>query len=323
MIITHKSSAVRLTGRWDTTNDYALTTAPGTTIECAFTGKNAVLMFNTDDSVIPFPHLWISLDNGTKIETSIDRLLRVEAENDGNHVLKIIFKSAMEMQHRWYLPLQGKVVFCGVEADGEGILPPDNRKNIEFIGDSITEGVLIDEFRKGYPGQDQPNRVYQDDSTATYAYLTAMQLNMRPTIMGYGAVGITKSGCGSVPRVLESYPYCFDGSPFEPIDADITVINHGANDRSAPIEKYLSGYTELLDLVRRRNPTTKLVVLSPFCGFAAKELGEMVEKYNAERKESVTYINTETWIPGYPIHPLRDGHQIVADKLTEELKKLL
>lgn len=46
---------------------------------------------------------------------------------------------------------------------------------IEFVGDSITEGVLIDAECTIFTN-DQLNRPFEDDVTATYAWLTAEAL---------------------------------------------------------------------------------------------------------------------------------------------------
>jgi len=90
-----------------------------------------------------------------------------------------------------------------------------------FVGDSITEGVLIDEsYRK--TESDQLNRVYQGDVIATYTYLTAQNLNHEPIFMGYGAVGITHGDCGSVQKVADAYPYCYCGAPIAHDSADYT-----------------------------------------------------------------------------------------------------
>ncbi len=323
MILKHTDDSIRLTGRWDITTDTAVTTAPGSMIEIAYKGKDAVLLFDTDMNADPAPHLWIEVDGGAKIEVPVDRYIRIGAKELGNHVIRVIYKGGMEVQHRWYLPLVGKISFVGAEADEAGVLPDDNRKIIEFIGDSITEGVLIDAFRN--PRKiEQKNRVYQDDSTATYAYLTATALGMKPHIMGYGAVGITKTGCGSVPKAIDSYPYNFDRSDAKPSGAEIIVINHGANDQSSEKEAYLNGYREFLDLVRKINPDAKIAVLSAFCGFCHEELSEMVKSYNEEKKDNIYYIDSYGWQPSdEPLHPFRTGHRAIAERLTEELKKIL
>ncbi len=321
MFIKTTDDSVRFTGRWNVTEDFAITTAPGGMIELAYSGTAAVLHFNTEMNMRPYPHLWISVDDGAKIEVPVDHVIRVEAPNDGDHIIRVIYKGAVEVQHRWYHPLIGKLAFTGADADAAAVLPADDRKIIEFIGDSITEGVLIDEFRR-YEQYEQFNRPNQDDVTATYAYLTAINLNMKPVIMGYGATGVTTSGCGSVPPANESYPYVYDGVRAKAQGSEIIVINHGANDRRNGAEMYIREYEKFLHLVREINPNSKIVVLSAFCGVFPKELGEMVERFNKENNDDVKFINSTGWIPAEPLHPLRDGHKIVAEHLTEELKKL-
>ena len=75
--------------------------------------------------------------------------------------------------------------------------------------------------------------------------------------------------------------------------------------------------------MRKRNPASKIVVLSAFCGAFHEALGEMVKRFNEQKGETVTYIDSYGWIPVEPLHPLRDGHFEVARHLIPELKKLL
>lgn len=319
----YNAPSVRLTGRWDTDNyGAAVTTAPGSMIELAFGGKCVVLHFDIDWNEHPYPHLYIIVDGGVKTEVPLDRYIRIECKSGGTHVVNIIFKSAMEQQHRWFHPLVGKLTFLGYDAEKEAVLPEDTRKVIEFIGDSITEGVLIDAFLSD-ERIDQKNRPAQDDVTATYAYLTAVHLGLKPVIMGYGAVGITKSGCGSVPKVSEAYPYNFSGSKAKPQNPDIIVINHGANDARSDEKEYIEGYWSFLTLVREMNPNAKIIVLSAFCGAFHESLGEMVTRFNRQTGDDVIYIDSFGWIPADPLHPLRDGHKEIARHLTPKIEKLL
>lgn len=315
--------SVRYSGRWDTSSkNEATTTAPSSSVEIGFKGKYALLKFDTETNDHPFPHLWIKVDNGAKIEVPLDRFIRIEPETDGNHIIQIIFKSCMEWQHRWYQPLCGKITFLGLEAEDYGTLPDDDREIIQFIGDSITEGVLIDSYLNPEKN-DQKNRIYQDDSTATYAYLTAQALGMRPVIMGYGALGVTQAGCGAVPPAPLSYPYNFNASSITPINAKITIINLGVNDWLTGKEEFKNNYLKLLNTVRELNPDTKIVVLSPFHGTHSSDLTELVFEYNTNNNESITFIDASFWIPVEPLHPLRSGHKVIAEKLCEELAPLL
>ena len=171
---------------------------------------------------------------------------------------------------------------------------------------------------------DQHNRVYQDDACATYAWLTAEALDLRPIVMGYGAVGVTRSGQGRVPAATEAYPYNFDGSAIEHAGKPrYIVINHGANDRAKGAELYLKKYGELLDVIRKMNPEATVISLSAFCGAFHTELGEYIEKYNAENGCRVHYIDSNGWISPEPLHPYRDGHRTVAENLTAEMKKII
>lgn len=315
--------SIELIGRWSDLDGAATATAPGSSIRVAFRGNWATLHFDTKKNAHPYPHLWLSLDNGAKFEAPVSPFMRVEAQDDGEHILTIIFKSAVEMHHRWYYPLEGKISFLGYEAQENGCLPEDNRKTIEFVGDSITEGVLVEDNRDFDKNDGMFNRPYQDDSTATYAYLTAQNLGLKSYHMGYGAVGATKGGCGSVPKASVAYPYCFDAHKVNYPSPDYILINHGANDRGATAEEYLKCYGELLDVIREINPSSKLISLSAFCGAFHKELGEFIEKYNKENGCDILFIDSSGWVPLEPLHPLRDGHKIIAEKLTEILKREL
>lgn len=322
MFYSYKDNSVKFIGRWSEFNDTMTSATPGSVIKIAFKGKWATLHFNTIWNSHPYPHLWLSIDGGCRFEAPVNPFLRVEANSDGDHVLTVTFKSAVEMHQRWHHPLIGKISFIGYEADGCAVVPEDNRKTIELVGDSITEGVLVED-REWDKNEGMFNRPYQDDSTATYAYLTAQKLDLIPLHMGYGAVGATKGGCGSVPKASEAYPYCFDGHPVTYRSPDYILINHGANDRGATAEKYTEEYCRLLDVIRKINPSSQIIALSAFCGAFPVELEATIEKYNEEHGCNIIFINSTGWVPLEPLHPLRDGHKIIAEKLTPILKEKL
>lgn len=318
MIIKPTDNKIRFSERWQVSENEAISTANGSTAEFIFSGELAIIEFNMDFCREPYPHLYISVDNGAKIEVPIDKYIRISAEN-GEHYVKIIMKSSVEMQHRWFPPLEAKVSIVGIEANSFKELPEDERKVIEFIGDSITEGVLIDDGYEKY--HTWSDRVFQDDATATYAWLTAEALNLRPVIMGYGAVGMTKSGCGSVPKVYDSYPFYSYENPMKSTNADYIVINHGTNDMNKSDSIVEPEYKKFLELVRNRNPKSKIICLTPFCGAHAQLIEEIVKSHNEKYNDSVYCINSTGWVPPDPIHPLREGHKIIAKHLSGILKK--
>lgn len=339
MLIPWYDAAVRLTGRWSrntengsdphvytqSTAQYTTTTAAGSYFELAFMGQSAVLLFDLGFLGQAFPHLWISVDGGARVEVPVDRYLRVEAPGDGAHVVKVVYKGGVEMLPRWFSPLMGAVSFIGAKADAPATLPADDRRIIEFVGDSITEGVLIDADYSDTPAHliDQFNRPYQDDNSATYATLTAQALNLRPVYQAYGAVGLTRSGCGSVPRAGLIYPYVYDGVLNTGEKPDIVLINHGANDRAAKPEEYISRYGELVDMIRESAPNAIIVCLSAFCGAFDSEVGAFVEAYNAAHDKPIHFISSRGWVPAEPLHPLREGHRIIAGHLIPLLGEII
>ena len=327
MLLKWNDPAVRLTGRWSRNNpDCATATANGSYFEFAFKGRVAVMHFDVTLNAAPYPHLYVEIDGESRVEAPLDSYLRVFAKDaDANHVARVILKGSVEMQPRWFQPLVGRTALVGIEVEKRGVLPADDRKIVEFVGDSITEGVLIDADYAEKPAYtwDQHNRVYQDDVTATYGWLTAEALNLRPIMMGYGAVGATRGGCGGVVKAASAYPFVYDGVPYTGEEPDYVVINHGANDRGAGAEKYLAGYEELLDVIAEKHPRAVLAALSPFCGAYAAELEALCKSYSEKHSRTVHFINGGVWIPAKPLHPLRGGHKIVAEHLIPVLKAVI
>lgn len=323
MFFDYKSPSIRYTGRFAEYNNAMTATAAGSEFEIAFSGDFIRLEFDINTNEAPMPHLWISLDGNGKFEVPLDKYIRVDAPC-GEHILKVIYKGGKEVQPRFFHPLVGKISFKGFEAENSGVLPEDNRKTIEFVGDSITEGVLIDAFLVGSSDEDQNNRPYQDDATATYAALLAKALDLKELHMGYGAVGVTKGGCGGVPKAAEAYPFCFENAPVTYDSPDYILINHGANDSWAGDEEnYILEYKNLLDVIIKKNPTSKIICLSAFLGVWPNGLKQMIEDYNRKHGTDIAFIDSTGWIPKDPLHPLRDGHKTVAEHLIPIVKEII
>ena len=162
MFVPYTHESIRLTGRWDTAPDCATATATGSYIEFCFEGRLAVARFDIDANMLPLLHLWVQIDGGDKVEASIDRYMRIQTAKPGTHICRIIYKGGTEQSDRWYHPLHGKVSFLGVQTERPVPIPADERPIVEFVGDSITEGVLIDvDYHEGthhYSDLDQLNR---------------------------------------------------------------------------------------------------------------------------------------------------------------------
>ena len=272
--------------------------------------------------IIPYPHLYFILDSGHKTEVPLSKFLKVEAD-DGEHILKVIFKSKKEYQARFCPPVVGKIALKGYFAKGNGVLPEDNRKTIEFMGDSITEGQLTEADVIVTPEDNQDYYPYQNDVTATYAWLVAEKLNLRNYHVGHGGSGVVKIACAGVPKAIDFYEYSFHGIKVNYPEPDYILFNYGANDQMEKEDVYIEEYEKLLRYVRKIRPNSVIIVLSAFVGVFAKALGELVEKLNKELNDNIYFIDSTGWVPKEPLHPYRDGHKIIAEKLTEKLRGII
>ena len=108
MIIKPDSDKIRYTGRWNVREDSAVSTANGNYFEFMYSGECAVIGFDVSDLKVAFPHLYISVDDGAKIEVTVDRFIRISAD-EGNHKVGVILKSSVEQQRRWFAPIEAKV----------------------------------------------------------------------------------------------------------------------------------------------------------------------------------------------------------------------
>ena len=117
-------------------------------------------------------------------------------------------------------------------------------------------------------------------------------------------------------RVLESLdaPYPYD------IVAHIGYCSRNATYPDAKLR--YEDFFDVLDLILKRNPNAVVVALSAFCGGHKEALEELIPAYNKEHGTNVHFVNGSEWIPPQPLHPLRDGHRIVADHLAPALKEI-
>ncbi|MBQ5810229.1 MAG: hypothetical protein IIW23_01460 [Clostridia bacterium] len=330
MFFRYDNENIQYIGRWAPYEGTMTATAPGSRFSVSFSGNEALLYFDTEFNQTPMPHLWISVDGGARVEVTLDRFIRIYAPGNGIHTVSVIMKSMVEMYPRWKMPLANKISFMGLDAAELAPTPKSGKKTIEFVGDSITEGVLTDPYCAPRPideskiswTYDEYNRPWQDDTTATYAWLTAEKLGLEPIMMGYGATGTGRSGCGGVPSTPEAYPYCFEGAPTSYPHPDYVFINHGTNDRPDSSEVFRKNYTALIETIYAAHPETQIICMIPFIGAHAEDIEAIVKHYNQSGK-SIVLIDGSKWLPPEPLHPDRAGHAHAAEMLAPILKEKL
>ena len=321
MFFDYNHPSIEYTGRFADFDGKKQTVLCGSVIKIAFKGDYILLNFDTSENESPMPHVYLSLDGGAKVEAALDKFLRVEATY-GEHQLSVIFKSKKSIQERFKTPTVGKMAFIGYYAENSAALLPDERRTVEIIGDSITEGQLVDSDLIVTPEDDQNMYPYQNDATASYAWLTAKALGLRLIQVGHGGAAVTRTAV-KLPRAIDFYDFCFEHAPVAYKSPDYVIINYGANDVKSEAKDFVDAYRELLTKIRKKHQSATIIVLAPFVGAFSEELSMLVSSFNENNADTVSFIDTSGWIAKEPLHPLRETHKIIAERLVAELKNII
>lgn len=163
------------------------------------------------------------------------------------------------------------------------LLPPEKKRlKLEFLGDSITAGygVLADSERMEYT-------TYEQDSTKTYAYLTAEALDAEIRTICISGEGICHS-CGEFVgtpfiKFFNRTNRGLDGYTPDDYVPDVFVVNGGTNDKRTHVtsEEFIEGVITLLKDIRSKYPKTPIIWM----------YGMMVHVFDEELKIAIDRFN--------------------------------
>ena len=161
-------------------------------------------------------------------------------------------------------------------------VPEKKRLKLEFLGDSITAGygVIADSERMEYT-------TYEQDSTKTYAYLTAKALDAEIRTICISGEGICHS-CGDhvgTPfiKFFNRTSRGIDGYMPDDYVPDVFVVNGGTNDKRSHVtsEEFIEGVITLLKDIRSKYPKTPIIWM----------YGMMVHVFDEELEKAVKIFN--------------------------------
>ena len=336
--ISAADARIQYWGRWDLRNASetgAVTVNTGSTILARFRGKQATLHFSVSHYPQQFPSLWVQVDDREWGVATPAETLEVSREPlpEGEHTVRIVVKGFREWERRWDPPLESSIVFRGVSLDQAATLlaPPERpRFLIEYLGDSITEGVLV-LFDRAAGGPDRPRERWPQfsDGRRTWAYQSALLLGAEPRIVGFGRHGLTIQSNGGVPPGIYSFPFVYNGVPIDKTrNPDAVVINLGTNDRRAPGEVFGALYKTYLATIRKEYPSAKIFCLQPFIGAHGDAIRKAVDSMSNSGEGAIQFIETSGWVEPDKhttdgVHLNLEGNRAVADRLAAVLKKEL
>lgn len=264
-------------GRWHRAGDTAITINSGAYVEFAYTGDACALAFDVA-GFTQFPAVFLRVDNGPIAKTTLSPAVSAVpvappfpafpageppyAAVAGRQHLVRCWVAA----HSLYLTpaagtqwtaLDGGCRFLGVRIDHGALLPlPYATRQIEFLGDSITQGL-----RLLYTGADDDTG--QQLPYANWTQLAADLLDLRPVVTGFGGQGLAGAGTSGAPEADAAFPWCYHGARYVPAAApQAVVIYQGTNDGIAA-EAFAARYAALLAAVAGARPAARLFAVCP------------------------------------------------------------
>lgn len=251
--------------------------------------------------------------------TSTGNVELVLAENlpAGNHTFEVY----RQTEHRG-----AEVGISSIVMNGSfNEKPEDNRLYIEFIGDSISTGFGA----LGTTSDSDGGSPKWQDATAAYPYLTAKALGADFSDVCYSGIG-AKYGWQD-PNMLNFYPYQrwqYDRNTqynFNARQPDVVVIALGTNDismegeKGITVEQRLAGYQELLDMVRAKNPNSKIVWIYGMMKDDDNARIPAIIEENGGAAAGLYSLELVTNTAGAGWHPSAAGQQKFADDLVAYL----
>lgn len=321
----------------------------GTGMEFAFTGTQCSITVKGDSSASAS-----NADSNARVAIYLNGERVIDDMVDKPEEVYEVFKSDTEKEVTISLVKLSEspnstIGIKEIKATGTAIKPTLNKdKLIEFVGDSITCGYGVDD-----PDKSHHFSTKTEDVTKAYAYLTAQKLNADYSIVSFSGYGIISgySGDGNkvaaqiVPPLYDklgttwttngTFAPSYEEWDFGKRQPDAIVINLGTNDDSytkdnAELqEEYCTAYTEFLKQVREKNPDAKILCVFGVMGDRLfPYVQKAVDNYTSETGDTnVSALKLDPQSPrdGYSAdwHPSATTHEKVAEKVAEELNKIL
>jgi lysophospholipase L1-like esterase len=313
---------VHFYGRWNQLADRAITVNSGSQVSAQFTGTQVRARFDIASNVAgSIPTIAWRVDQGAWQEAEIATTVSLATSlAPGSHTVTVLARGLDETRSRWAPPLESSITFLGFDVTDGTVQASARpvRPKVEILGDSITEGVKIWSSHEGKTGA-----AWVADARISYPFQTAEQLGAELRQVGFGYLGILKSGNGGVPKANDSFNWTYEGVPRDSWQADMVVVNEGTNDSSQNATTFREGYLTYLTTIRAAYQSAKIVALRPFNGSQAAQVQAAVQARNAAGDTKTYYVDTSGWLVSADytdgLHPNAQGSGKAAKALSAAL----
>ncbi|SDT20585.1 SGNH/GDSL hydrolase family protein [Actinoplanes derwentensis] len=212
----------------------------------------------------------------------------------------------------------GDAVFQGLtlDAGANTYKLPKPAKGVEFVGDSITAGYTATNM-----------------ALSAYPWIIGENLGVSHTQIALSGACLRELTAAQSTRGIRCYGLenRYTKTGFQDGAADwnfgryqpaVVVVNIGTNDSGHGVNSadFRTGYTNLLRIVREKNPNARILALRIFKGSWAAETRQSVLDRQAAGDTKVTYVDSTGWWDGATMsgdgtHPNDYGHRVLAGKL--------
>ena len=263
-------------GRWHVAG-IATTLNSGALVEFAYTGSACKLDFDVTGFTF-FPAVFVQVDNGPVSQATLSAsAAQVEVRPQFNefpigsppfanisskhHLVRfwIAANSLYQTQAagtQWS-GLNGGCQFIGASIRDGGLMRlPYATRQIEFLGDSITQGL-----RLLYTGEDDDTNLQRP--YMNWPQLVADLLGSKPIVNGFGGQGLTIEGTCGVPVAQNAFPFIYNDIRWRPpVKPLVAVIYYGVND-SVSTSEFGGLYSTYLSTVTSAYADARIFAICP------------------------------------------------------------
>ncbi|MDD6210676.1 MAG: SGNH/GDSL hydrolase family protein [Bacteroidales bacterium] len=321
-------------GRFDFSTPERVSFAfPGSQIQALFEGSTLAIIVKPESG-----YFMVEIDENepVKVNTMKPDSIYIIAQSlpKGVHKAVITYCNEglyMEPEFRGFLIDEKK------KLRKKAVLP---ERKIEFIGNSITCGFGVEAASENEKFSDANSNFFY-----SYAFLTARKLNAQYIATARSGIGVYRNYDGPLTGNLNCMPNVYERINIEKENQkwdftqyipDVVCINLGTNDVSTgdyDYELLCKGYSRLYKMVRGYYPKAKIVfVSSPM--LSGKRLNDSKRAMKSVGNEAKKVSDNEIYFfdltlmdgslgYGADYHPSKKQHELMADELSEFLKKLM
>lgn len=214
-----------------------------------------------------------------------------------------------------------RFTLTGLSFTGCLLEPEEPKLRIEFIGDSITNGVgaTTEEGVLRYP--------HGVNCLSSYSGMTAGRLEAEANIIALSGWGISKGAVSPteiIPPIYGKYsPFDESGAEwdFSSFRPDVIVLALGTNDGGADPEKFRTESVAFLKQLREKNPGVPIIWIYGMMGSTLS--GEVKQAIADSGLDNIIYVKMPANCAGGDRHPTEKAQEEYADKLIKEINSII